>query len=146
MTFSHREKETGQAGMAMLAAGRAGAQRHRSWVDRELARHRSWVDRELARIVPGCRLVRQAIAGHHRLMDHSVSGTPPPAIRALIADDHLVVRRGIGALLASITGIEVVAEASTGQDVLREARLAPHSSGADAIDVVRQTQSGRAAS
>jgi len=40
------------------------------------------------------------------------SGTPPP-IRALIADDHLVVRRGIGALLSSISGIEVVAEAST---------------------------------
>jgi len=55
-------------------------------------------------------------------MGHSVSGTPPP-IRALIADDHLVVRRGIGALLSSIPGIEVVAEASTGQDVLREAQL-----------------------
>jgi len=55
-------------------------------------------------------------------MGNSVSGTPPP-IRALIADDHLVVRRGIGALLSSIPGIEVVAEASTGQDVLREAQL-----------------------
>jgi DNA-binding NarL/FixJ family response regulator len=55
-------------------------------------------------------------------MDHSISGTPP-LIRALIADDHLVVRRGVGALLSSISGIEVVAEASIGQDVLREAQL-----------------------
>src|SRR5262245_14855148 len=38
MTFSYREKDTGQAGRAMLAAGRAGAHRPRSRVDRELAR------------------------------------------------------------------------------------------------------------
>jgi DNA-binding NarL/FixJ family response regulator len=55
-------------------------------------------------------------------MGQSTTATPPP-IRALIADDHLVVRRGIGALLSSISGIEVVAEATTGQDVLREAQL-----------------------
>jgi DNA-binding NarL/FixJ family response regulator len=44
-------------------------------------------------------------------------------IRVLIADDHLVVRRGIGALLSSLDGVEVVAEAATGADVLREAQL-----------------------
>jgi DNA-binding NarL/FixJ family response regulator len=44
-------------------------------------------------------------------------------IRVLIADDHLVVRRGIGALLSSLEGVEVVAEASTGVEVLREAQL-----------------------
>lgn len=48
-------------------------------------------------------------------------------IRVLIADDHLVVRRGIGALLASLDGVEVVAEATTGAEVLREAQLVrPH--------------------
>lgn len=35
-------------------------------------------------------------------------------IRVLIADDHLVVRRGIRALLATEPGIDVVAEAPTG--------------------------------
>ena len=45
-------------------------------------------------------------------------------IRVLIADDHLVVRRGIGALLASLDGVEVVAEAATGAEALREAQLA----------------------
>ena len=44
-------------------------------------------------------------------------------IRVLIADDHLVVRRGIGALLTSLAGIEVVAEVSTGVEALREAQL-----------------------
>jgi len=45
-------------------------------------------------------------------------------IRVLIADDHLVVRRGIGALLASLDGVEVVGEAITGADAVQEAQLA----------------------
>jgi DNA-binding NarL/FixJ family response regulator len=44
-------------------------------------------------------------------------------IRVLIADDHLVVRRGIGALLASFDGVEVVAEATTGLAAVQEAQL-----------------------
>lgn len=44
-------------------------------------------------------------------------------VRVLIADDHLVVRRGIGALLASLGGVELVAEASNGAEALREAQL-----------------------
>jgi DNA-binding NarL/FixJ family response regulator len=44
-------------------------------------------------------------------------------IRVLIADDHPVVRRGMGALLASLDGVEVVAEAATGDEALREAQL-----------------------
>jgi len=44
-------------------------------------------------------------------------------IRVLIADDHLVVRRGIGALLSSLGGVEVVAEAATGAEAIREAQL-----------------------
>ncbi|TQS41052.1 response regulator [Cryptosporangium phraense] len=46
-----------------------------------------------------------------------------PVIRVLIADDHLVVRRGIRALLSSLDGVEVVGEAANGEDVLREAQL-----------------------
>lgn len=44
-------------------------------------------------------------------------------IRVLIADDHFVVRRGIGALLASLDTFAVVAQASTGVEAVREARL-----------------------
>ena len=45
-------------------------------------------------------------------------------IRVLIADDHFVVRRGIGALLASLDAFAVVAEATTGAEAVREAQLA----------------------
>lgn len=45
-------------------------------------------------------------------------------IRVLIADDHPVVRRGMRALLASLAGVEVVGEAGTGADAVREAQLA----------------------
>jgi DNA-binding NarL/FixJ family response regulator len=41
----------------------------------------------------------------------------------LVADDHPVVRRGMTALLTSLAGVEVVAEASTGAEALREAQL-----------------------
>jgi DNA-binding NarL/FixJ family response regulator len=41
----------------------------------------------------------------------------------LIADDHFVVRRGIGALLASLDTFVVVGEATTGAEALREAQL-----------------------
>ena len=44
---------------------------------------------------------------------------PLPPIRVLVADDHPVWRRGIRALLDAEPDIEVVAEASNGQEVLR---------------------------
>ena len=39
-------------------------------------------------------------------------------IRVLVADDHALFRDGVRALLASIDGAEVVAEASTGEEAL----------------------------
>ena len=45
-------------------------------------------------------------------------------IRVLLADDHPVVRRGMRALLGSLDGVEVVGEAATGADTVREAQLA----------------------
>jgi NarL family two-component system response regulator LiaR len=39
-------------------------------------------------------------------------------IRVLVVDDHVIVRRGIRALLATEEGIEVVGEAQDGQDAL----------------------------
>lgn len=44
-----------------------------------------------------------------------MSQTP---IRVLIADDHAIVRRGIRALLAEIEAIQVIGEASNGQDAI----------------------------
>jgi DNA-binding NarL/FixJ family response regulator len=44
-------------------------------------------------------------------------------VRVLIADDHFVVRRGIGAMLASLDNFVVVAEAATGVEAVREAQL-----------------------
>jgi DNA-binding NarL/FixJ family response regulator len=49
--------------------------------------------------------------------------TGSATIRVLVADDHPVVRRGMSALLSSLAGVEVVAEASTGAEALREAQL-----------------------
>ncbi|CAN5314109.1 response regulator transcription factor [soil metagenome] len=44
-------------------------------------------------------------------------------IRVLIADDHPVVRGGVVALLATVPGIDVVAEVGTGRAAIRETAL-----------------------
>jgi DNA-binding NarL/FixJ family response regulator len=44
-------------------------------------------------------------------------------IRALLADDHPVVRGGLRALLSTIDGIEVVGEAADGEAAVRETQL-----------------------
>jgi DNA-binding NarL/FixJ family response regulator len=44
-------------------------------------------------------------------------------IRVLVADDHPVMRHGLAALLASLDGIDVVAEAADGKEAVREAVL-----------------------
>lgn len=44
-------------------------------------------------------------------------------IRVLVADDHPVMRHGLAALLESLDGIEVVAQAADGAAAIREATL-----------------------
>lgn len=44
-------------------------------------------------------------------------------IRILLADDHLLVRSGVRALLGSVPGLEVVAEASDGEEALKLGEL-----------------------
>jgi DNA-binding NarL/FixJ family response regulator len=44
-------------------------------------------------------------------------------IRVLVADDHPLVRQGLQAALAPLEEVEVVAEATTGQEAIREAVL-----------------------
>ena len=51
----------------------------------------------------------------------------PDVIRVVLADDHLVVRAGLKALLGASKDIEVVGEATNGRDaVTMIERLAPH--------------------
>ena len=40
-------------------------------------------------------------------------------IRILLADDHLLVRSGVRSLLGAVLGMEVVAEASDGEEALK---------------------------
>lgn len=73
-------------------------------------------------------------------------------IRVLIADDHTVVRKGLGALLsAEKYGIEVVGEASDGDEAIQKAGhlvpdvilmdlVMPGKSGIEAIAAIRQIQ------
>ncbi len=74
--------------------------------------------------VPGCGRGRNRVAaGGLSPIINGMSPTVDP-VRVLIADDHPVVRRGMGALLASLDGVEVVGEAADGESAVREATLA----------------------
>jgi DNA-binding NarL/FixJ family response regulator len=67
-------------------------------------------------------------------------------IRVLVADDHPVMRQGLAALLASLPGIEVVAQAADGKQVVKEAVLCRpdivlldlHMPGADGFEALRE--------
>ena len=51
----------------------------------------------------------------------------PDVIRIILADDHLVVRAGLKAVLGATKDIEVVGEATNGRDaVAMVERLSPH--------------------
>jgi DNA-binding NarL/FixJ family response regulator len=52
-----------------------------------------------------------------------IEGGGVEPIRVLIADDHPVVRRGMGSLLASLDGVQVVGEVADGAAAVREAQL-----------------------
>ena len=69
-------------------------------------------------------------------------------IRILTVDDHLLIRRGIGGLVATQSDMRVVAEATNGREALREFRAhhpditlmdmqMPEMSGLDAIIAIR---------
>jgi len=54
----------------------------------------------------------------------SQSAASEGTIRVLLADDHKLVREGLAGLLRDFPDIEVVGEASTGEDAVEQARLA----------------------
>jgi DNA-binding NarL/FixJ family response regulator len=64
---------------------------------------------------------------------HSNPATPAPSSRAteskkhrvLLADDHALFRRGVGALIATTADFEVVAEASNPEETLAKLRTTP---------------------
>ena len=59
--------------------------------------------------------------------ERRMSASSPDIIRVILADDHLVVRAGLKALLGVTKDIEVVGEATNGRDaVALVERLAPH--------------------
>jgi DNA-binding NarL/FixJ family response regulator len=47
-----------------------------------------------------------------------VSGGPPGTVRVVLVDDHPVFRMGMGALLATLDGIEVVGEAASAPEAV----------------------------
>ena len=74
---------------------------------------------------------RPELAGAPPPMTYSpaymATNSPPDVIRIILADDHLVVRAGLKALLGSARDIEVVGEAANGRDaVALVERLKPH--------------------
>lgn len=71
----------------------------------------------------------------------SAAGPPnQPRIRVLVADDHAVVREGIRAVLEAANTVEVVAEASTGDEALELARV--HEPDVAVLDVSMPGRSG----
>lgn len=50
--------------------------------------------------------------------DRPTMSPPATTVRIVLADDHDLVRSGIGALLSSIPGVQVVAEARDGEELL----------------------------
>lgn len=45
------------------------------------------------------------------------------SIRVLLVDDHVLVRDGLAALLDGIGGFDIVGEAGTGEEALKQAQL-----------------------
>ncbi len=76
---------------------------------------------------------------------------PTSQIRVLVVDDHVIVRKGIKALLAEIDQIEVIGEAGNGQEAVTQAQslqpdvilmdlVMPEMDGIEAISRIKDTQ------
>ena len=80
----------------------------------------------MQQIVPATEDVLPGILPANLRTEPRMSETRPDVIRVILADDHLVVRAGLKALLGTAKDIEVVGEATNGRDALALVeRLAP---------------------
>src|SRR5438270_6989216 len=50
------------------------------------------------------------------------ASSPRKTIRVLLADDHPIVRKGLSSCLAQVPQVEIIAEATDGQEALRKAK------------------------
>ena len=73
-------------------------------------------------------------------MNTMSTGNSPSAIRVLLADDHVVVRAGIRQFLEQSTEIQVVAEASNGQEACE--MLEEHKPDVAVLDIQMPLMSG----
>ena len=64
----------------------------------------------------------------------------PSAIRVLLAEDHGLVRAGLCALLESMSGVEVVAQASDGREAI--ALIAKHQPHIAVLDITMANMNG----
>lgn len=82
-------------------------------------------------------------------MIEPIRTTKSEPIRLLVVDDHAIVRKGLVALLNSVEGLSVIAEASDGEQAIQAHRVhkpdvtlmdlrLPKIGGADAISRIRQ--------
>lgn len=87
------------------------------------------------------------------MTDHTTPGAPDAPIRILIADDHEVVRIGLASLLDGQPGLQVVAQAESGDEAVRLARRhrpdvvvmdirMPNGSGIDACRTITSEMEG----
>jgi len=87
------------------------------------------------------------------MTDHTTAGAPDAPIRILIADDHEVVRIGLASLLDGQPGLQVVAQAESGDEAVRLARRhrpdvvvmdirMPNGSGIDACRTITSEMEG----
>lgn len=65
---------------------------------------------------------------------------PQESIRALVVEDHHVVRQGVVALLGAVDGIEVVGEAADGAEAIEQ--FAKHQPDVTLIDLRMPRKSG----
>ena len=60
------------------------------------------------------------VQGDHPAGDHPAGDHPAGVIRLMVVDDHAIVRRGILAYVDAVPTVEVVGEATDGQDALAQ--------------------------
>ena len=75
-----------------------------------------------------CLLIESTLLYSHETMSSSSSEAPlesSPLFRVILADDHKVLRFGLKTILRELPGVEVVAEAGDGRELLEKTKSCP---------------------